>query len=1149
MVTENIDVVLRERGGRIIKRRLDEIGVAANNATRAIFLLQRAFFVIGGAGILRGLVNQLDALTNYENRLRLTAESSRNLEQVQDGLFAAANRSRTGFSSLAEIYTRTALSVKDLGISQAETLRFTESLAKATIISGASAREANAALIQLSQGLASNRLSGDELRSVLEQLPFVAQVIAESLGVTRGELRKLGMEGKISAEEVLKAFRDAETEIDRLFAQTVPTIAQALTVATNNFQKFLDTFDDATGASSILARSIILISENLATIATGAGIAAIAAIGFGFDLLTKRVLTAAKAQIEFTRAVSSGRAVILGSVTAQTQKAQADLASAQASNADALATLKQSQANVTHTQVLRASALAQVQNTEFVRVGTQARILATGQYANLTAATLAHEKAVQRLNITNSLLAKQQGAVAAAQVAATGAAATLATATTASGVAAARAATLWGRFSLTFPALAANITRAGVALRGFTALLLANPITVLFVAITAAAVALSKFGDASEQVNAVISDTDQVLRDVKRAFEEAEEAGTSLAETYDTLNAAQLNLKRSQAIDAQREAVAALADQLIGFNAVFQDLRTALTLDSAFRDSANELVILREELASGQLSLIQFKDAVAQLGAESDSPRFRQFAQKILDAADASLEAKDRVDVLEALIAQLNGTATAAQTALLRMASGLDNVGNSANIAAGAIDFFISKIPALAAAAKVSAGLQEAQSQLNAGQAALDNQLASGKITTSQYTQEIARMKTLYNQATKEIDGTAEKQRDFNKELERNSVQAELAGLEGLNRTLRSNQIEYEGLRKTAIEAGASQAQLNQLAENFNAIQAAARRDASKKKGGGGDVASDLAAELAKIDQEIALLAQFGAEQDKINTILQIEDDIKRKLTETEKALTIEKLRSLEVAKEAANILTAIEEPNRNFEITQAALNDLFAQGAITLGQYVNRLKDAKEAADAASGSLSGGFVSSISQSILNAQEFGSALGDIVVGGINSAADAIVEFAKTGKINLRQLFQDFFAQLAKLAAQQLLLRLVGGFLGIPAGGLTGGGPIGGGLPFASGGSILPTGPGSTDTRLIPLMTRPDERIDILTPGQQAQQAAMMRGANQGPVNVAAPQVNVAVLLDPADIAGAFDSDAVETAVVRAVDRKSREITATLNGGA
>ncbi len=105
-------------------------------------------------------------------------------------------------------------------------------------ISGASAQEASAGLIQLSQGLASGTLRGDELRSVLEQLPKVADVIAQSLGITRGELRTFGEQGLITAEQVTTAFLEAGDELDRQFKQTAPTLGQAVVGLQNSFVEF-----------------------------------------------------------------------------------------------------------------------------------------------------------------------------------------------------------------------------------------------------------------------------------------------------------------------------------------------------------------------------------------------------------------------------------------------------------------------------------------------------------------------------------------------------------------------------------------------------------------------------------------------------------------------------------------------------------------------------------------------------------------------------------------------------------------------------------------------------------------------------------------------------------------------------------------------
>lgn len=375
-VTHNIDIRARSSGFRTIRRKIDEVGEAANRSVRGIFLLQRAIFVLGGAGAIRALTVQADLLTNVENRLKLTTTSAENLEEVQKRLFQVAKDSRTSFEAVAEIYNRTALSVRQLGISQKETAEFTESLAKASILSGASTREANAALIQLSQGLASNRLSGDELRSVLEQLPFVADVIAKQLGITRGELRQFGREGKISANVVLEAFRNAKDEIDRLFADTQPTIAQALSVANTNWLEFLDNLEDTFQISTKVASAIIFLGENIALI-VGSISAAAAAFAFAFGVRQLQRV------VNFVAGLRAGAVASSRLLEVENLRSAAAARRAQVNVAENAARQIELQQRLALIGVQKAQLQQTVLDTQFTVVNGRARNIATGQFVEI----------------------------------------------------------------------------------------------------------------------------------------------------------------------------------------------------------------------------------------------------------------------------------------------------------------------------------------------------------------------------------------------------------------------------------------------------------------------------------------------------------------------------------------------------------------------------------------------------------------------------------------------------------------------------------------------------------------------------------------------------------------------------------------------
>jgi len=271
MTTERIEIIVSEKGTKTVQRSLEGIGSSAQKSSSSVDLLKRALLALGGVAIARKLVEMADTFTLIQNRLGTVTESTSQLVAVNEELFKIAQATRQNFQATAEVYARTALATKELGISQAQTLAFTKSLNQAVILSGASAQEAQAGLIQLSQGLASGALRGDELRSVLEQLPAVADVIAKGLGVTRGELRKMGEEGQITADIILSAFADSAQSLNDRFAKTVPTIGQSFGVLQNSIIQFIGQVNKSIGATELISSTLLGLASNIDIVARAFG--------------------------------------------------------------------------------------------------------------------------------------------------------------------------------------------------------------------------------------------------------------------------------------------------------------------------------------------------------------------------------------------------------------------------------------------------------------------------------------------------------------------------------------------------------------------------------------------------------------------------------------------------------------------------------------------------------------------------------------------------------------------------------------------------------------------------------------------------------------------------------------------------------------
>lgn len=221
---------------------------------------------LAGALSVRQIVSYSDAWQNLQGRLKLVTSDSEDLATTTTRLFGIAQQTRVAFDDVGNLYARLARSTQELGVSQGDLLQVTQAINQAVIVSGASAQEASAGLIQLSQGLASGALRGDELRSVLEQLPRVAQAIADGLGVTIGQLRELGTTGQLTSEKVFGALLGQAGKLRDEFGRMPETVGQALTKVSNSFEFLIGNLNASTEATSGLTGALDQLAAGIASL-------------------------------------------------------------------------------------------------------------------------------------------------------------------------------------------------------------------------------------------------------------------------------------------------------------------------------------------------------------------------------------------------------------------------------------------------------------------------------------------------------------------------------------------------------------------------------------------------------------------------------------------------------------------------------------------------------------------------------------------------------------------------------------------------------------------------------------------------------------------------------------------------------------------
>jgi tape measure domain-containing protein len=252
----------------------DKLTKTTGGLTSAAKAAGAAIVALGGSMVVRQAIEYADAWQNATNQLKTVQGATENLSTTQAVLMRVANDSRASFEATAGLYTRLSRATANLNLDQAELIDLTDTINKSFAVSGASAQEASNAITQLSQGLAAGALRGDEFNSVSEQSPILMQAIADSLRMTRGELRDFAAEGGITAEIVVTALQQASGEIDATFTKMSATFEQNMTVANNNMMEFVGSSEAVKGVVGATGAALVFLSENLDTVATVAGIAA-----------------------------------------------------------------------------------------------------------------------------------------------------------------------------------------------------------------------------------------------------------------------------------------------------------------------------------------------------------------------------------------------------------------------------------------------------------------------------------------------------------------------------------------------------------------------------------------------------------------------------------------------------------------------------------------------------------------------------------------------------------------------------------------------------------------------------------------------------------------------------------------------------------
>lgn len=239
-------------------------------AERALGSLTRSLGALVTVAAVSALAKQFmdlsDAATNLQNKLNLVTQEGQTSAQAFALMAATANNLGAPMKDVGDLFFRIANNTKDLGLTQVEQLRITELLIKGFQLTGQSMAETQGAITQLGQAFSQGVLRGDELNSVLEALPMVADALAQKLGVTRGALKALGEAGRISSKDLKDAILESGVALDQAYLQRIPTIQNAFNVLKNTFDVLAQKTTEATGINQVFSYALLIVADAVITV-------------------------------------------------------------------------------------------------------------------------------------------------------------------------------------------------------------------------------------------------------------------------------------------------------------------------------------------------------------------------------------------------------------------------------------------------------------------------------------------------------------------------------------------------------------------------------------------------------------------------------------------------------------------------------------------------------------------------------------------------------------------------------------------------------------------------------------------------------------------------------------------------------------------
>lgn len=409
LAIDSTQVLAGERQLQRLAVQADRTETSTDSLTRATDQAAAGFGRMGAAIgsviaalTIRQISDYADAWVDLNARVRLAVGPLDDATDVMERLDGIARRSYSSLQTTSEAYLLNSRSLRELGFSTQQSLDFTESLSLALVVSGAKAQRAESVTNALSKAIADGTLRGENFNTVIQQGGFVAEALADGLGISLIEIKKWAAEGRLTTERVVPALIGQLDLLQEKAESMEGTVADSWGRINDAASKFFGTLTQGTGVYSATADGLMSVADGLSfaadnmdvlvpmveTLAVVAGGRAVAALGAYATAQAKSTIAgveAARADAVAAQQAARRTAAELAAAQAIYQRALADMKAVAGTNAHAhamdnlaAAEMRAGQARAAHTAALNASTAAMARASVGARAAAGALALLGG---------------------------------------------------------------------------------------------------------------------------------------------------------------------------------------------------------------------------------------------------------------------------------------------------------------------------------------------------------------------------------------------------------------------------------------------------------------------------------------------------------------------------------------------------------------------------------------------------------------------------------------------------------------------------------------------------------------------------------------------------------------------------------------------------